>query len=275
MAPARRMAVLLAARLLLAAFALAVACSGTLAAGSSKSTDTWAVIVSSSRYWLNYRHTANALAVYQAVRRQDSPKIGGTVMIAVMPGEAKGIHADTCVCPTLALALYCVLFLMHGRLTPGLPPAAGWACRTATSCSCSPTSLPAQRATPCPASSSSRLALAAPAAAQPAWGTGKPLETCCQLMLRWTIGAARSAWRASCVCSQVGLAATACGSMQGVCGLPKLVGGGPRAARRRQAWSRGRVAERLPSPSLQVATRRARRPPSACSRVRPPTCCCT
>lgn len=31
--------------------------------------DTWAVIVSSSRYWLNYRHSANALAVYQAVRR--------------------------------------------------------------------------------------------------------------------------------------------------------------------------------------------------------------
>ncbi|MEW5302246.1 MAG: hypothetical protein WDW36_005048 [Sanguina aurantia] len=29
----------------------------------------WAVIVSTSRYWLNYRHTANALAVYATVKR--------------------------------------------------------------------------------------------------------------------------------------------------------------------------------------------------------------
>ena len=56
-----------------AALALAAAMACT-AAGSSKSNtasngDTWAVILSSSRYWLNYRHSANALAVYQAVRR--------------------------------------------------------------------------------------------------------------------------------------------------------------------------------------------------------------
>ena len=31
--------------------------------------DNYAVVVSSSRYWLNYRHAANALGVYQAIRR--------------------------------------------------------------------------------------------------------------------------------------------------------------------------------------------------------------
>lgn len=38
-------------------------------AAAPADSDNWAVIVSSSRYWLNYRHTANALGVYQAVRR--------------------------------------------------------------------------------------------------------------------------------------------------------------------------------------------------------------
>ena len=30
---------------------------------------TWAVIVSSSRYWFNYRHTSNALSIYGAGQR--------------------------------------------------------------------------------------------------------------------------------------------------------------------------------------------------------------
>ncbi len=56
-----------------AALALAAAMACTAAGSSNSNTasngDTWAVILSSSRYWLNYRHSANALAVYQAVRR--------------------------------------------------------------------------------------------------------------------------------------------------------------------------------------------------------------
>lgn len=36
---------------------------------SRASGDNWAVIVSSSRYWLNYRHSSNAFGVYQAIRR--------------------------------------------------------------------------------------------------------------------------------------------------------------------------------------------------------------
>lgn len=31
--------------------------------------DNWAVIVSSSRFWLNYRHTTNALGIYTSIKR--------------------------------------------------------------------------------------------------------------------------------------------------------------------------------------------------------------
>lgn len=44
---------------------LVAACATRIAAH----TDTWAVIVSSSRFWLNYRHTSNALSIYQEVKR--------------------------------------------------------------------------------------------------------------------------------------------------------------------------------------------------------------
>lgn len=63
------------ARIMLAATLLLL---GLLAAGGGSASssqpqappegETWAVIVSSSRYWFNYRHTANALAVYRSLR---------------------------------------------------------------------------------------------------------------------------------------------------------------------------------------------------------------
>ena len=43
--------------------------SASTADGGGGGDDTWAVIASGSRYWLNYRHAANALGVYQAVKR--------------------------------------------------------------------------------------------------------------------------------------------------------------------------------------------------------------
>jgi phosphatidylinositol glycan class K len=36
-------------------------------------TNNWAVIVSASRFWFNYRHNANALAIYRTVRRLGIP----------------------------------------------------------------------------------------------------------------------------------------------------------------------------------------------------------
>lgn len=64
---------LLAACLALRALLL-VAC--TAAAGqppAGRPASNWAVILSSSRYWFNYRHASNALSVYQAVRRWGQP----------------------------------------------------------------------------------------------------------------------------------------------------------------------------------------------------------
>lgn len=35
--------------------------------------DTWAVIVNASKFWLNYRHTANAMAIYHSLKRLGLP----------------------------------------------------------------------------------------------------------------------------------------------------------------------------------------------------------
>ena len=45
-------------------------------------TDTWAVIVSTSITWQKYRHTVNALSVYQTVRRLGVPKSRIILMLA-------------------------------------------------------------------------------------------------------------------------------------------------------------------------------------------------
>ena len=47
--------------------------------------DTFAVIVSSSRYWFNYRHNADALAMYHAVRRLGLPDTRIILMLADNP----------------------------------------------------------------------------------------------------------------------------------------------------------------------------------------------
>ena len=44
--------------------------------------DTWALIVDASRYWFNYRHGANALSVYRAVRRMGTPDSRVVLMLA-------------------------------------------------------------------------------------------------------------------------------------------------------------------------------------------------
>lgn len=44
--------------------------------------DTWAVIVSTSRYWLNYRHATNAFAMYRAVKRMGVPDSRILLMVA-------------------------------------------------------------------------------------------------------------------------------------------------------------------------------------------------
>lgn len=46
----------------------ALGSSATNRYASRNGTDTWAVIVNSSRFWLNYRHTANALGLYRSLK---------------------------------------------------------------------------------------------------------------------------------------------------------------------------------------------------------------
>jgi phosphatidylinositol glycan class K len=75
------------------ALAAAMACTAAGSSGSAHSGDTWAVILSSSRYWLNYRHSANALAVYQAVRRLGLPDSRILLMLADQPGcSPRNVH---------------------------------------------------------------------------------------------------------------------------------------------------------------------------------------
>ncbi len=45
-------------------------------------TSNWAVIISTSRFWFNYRHTANALSIYHTVKRMGIPDSQIILMIA-------------------------------------------------------------------------------------------------------------------------------------------------------------------------------------------------
>ena len=48
----------------------------------SKHTSNWAVLVDTSRYWLNYRHVANILAMYSVVKRLGIPDSNIILMMA-------------------------------------------------------------------------------------------------------------------------------------------------------------------------------------------------
>jgi glycosylphosphatidylinositol transamidase (GPIT) subunit GPI8 len=54
-------------------FTVALAVLVQLAACTESDSSTWAVIVCTSRYWFNYRHFANALAIYKEVRALGVP----------------------------------------------------------------------------------------------------------------------------------------------------------------------------------------------------------
>ncbi|CAB3983277.1 GPI-anchor transamidase-like [Paramuricea clavata] len=49
---------------------------------SSKHTNNWAVIVCTSRFWFNYRHVANSLAIYRSVKRLGIPDSHIILMLA-------------------------------------------------------------------------------------------------------------------------------------------------------------------------------------------------
>ena len=50
--------------------------------GSCQTKDAWVIIVDTSRYWLNYRHATNALAIYQSAKRLGVPDSRIILMVA-------------------------------------------------------------------------------------------------------------------------------------------------------------------------------------------------
>ena len=66
---------------------LLISCAAVIAFAAQQQDvgDTFAVIVSSSRYWFNYRHNADALAMYHAVRRLGLPDTRIILMLADNP----------------------------------------------------------------------------------------------------------------------------------------------------------------------------------------------
>lgn len=50
--------------------------------GAAGHQDNWAVLVSTSRYWLNYRHTANIMSIYRTVKRLGIPDSNVLLMLA-------------------------------------------------------------------------------------------------------------------------------------------------------------------------------------------------
>eukprot|EP00041_Stephanoeca_diplocostata_P019353 m.416535 g.416535 ORF g.416535 m.416535 type:complete len:279 (-) comp21281_c0_seq2:883-1719(-) len=62
-------------------YTLVAALASTVAADTSRG-DTWVVIVSTSRFWYNYRHEANALSVYHSVKRLGVPDSNIILMLA-------------------------------------------------------------------------------------------------------------------------------------------------------------------------------------------------
>ncbi|KAJ7448050.1 peptidase C13 family-domain-containing protein [Mycena latifolia] len=56
--------------------------NGTAGGSTSNHTNNWAVLVSASRYWFNYRHMANALGMYRTVKRLGIPDSNIILMLA-------------------------------------------------------------------------------------------------------------------------------------------------------------------------------------------------
>jgi phosphatidylinositol glycan class K len=69
-------------RVFVGAFLALLAAVAASAAPSSGHTNNWAVIVSTSRFWFNYRHSSNALSVYRTVKRLGIPDSQIVLMLA-------------------------------------------------------------------------------------------------------------------------------------------------------------------------------------------------
>lgn len=65
-----------------ALLAVSTACMAVHGMGTATHTNNWAVLVSTSRYWFNYRHSANVLSMYRTVKRLGIPDSQIVLMLA-------------------------------------------------------------------------------------------------------------------------------------------------------------------------------------------------
>lgn len=80
-----RAALALLPLLLLAAMSAGGSGSGSASSGApglAPHTSTWALLVSTSRYWLNYRHSSNIMSIYRTVKRLGVPDSNILLMLA-------------------------------------------------------------------------------------------------------------------------------------------------------------------------------------------------
>lgn len=63
---------------------LATTAQPSSASLSSRHSNNWAVLVSTSRFWLNYRHIVNTMSIYHVVKRLGIPDSN---IILMIPGE--------------------------------------------------------------------------------------------------------------------------------------------------------------------------------------------
>lgn len=68
--------------LLLVAVTIGAACIHRSAAKPSQHTSNWAVLVDTSRFWLNYRHESNVLSFYRTLKRLGIPDSNIILMVA-------------------------------------------------------------------------------------------------------------------------------------------------------------------------------------------------
>ena len=81
MAPARGLGSRACLPMLRLALAL-VLLPGAVAVAKAKHSSNWAVVVSTSRYWYNYRHASDALSLYRTVKRLGIPDSRIILMLA-------------------------------------------------------------------------------------------------------------------------------------------------------------------------------------------------
>lgn len=78
---------------------------------ASRHESNWAVLVSTSRFWLNYRHIVNTMSIYHVIKRLGIPDCN---IILMIPGGPDGV-------PYTPVGLQVILLVLRARPPPPIP----------------------------------------------------------------------------------------------------------------------------------------------------------